>query len=66
MPTESGEKKPDFAEVVKKEPEYAAKQPFRGVAALGSQHFGFVLDTVSAPPEEEGEGRAQGKSERGG
>ncbi len=59
MATPSGEKKPDFAEVIKKEPEYVTKQPFRGVAALGSQHFGFVLDTAPPPPGEEGKEKAE-------
>jgi len=36
---------PAFATVVKKEPaKYAGKHPFRCVARLGSEHFGFVLD----------------------
>jgi len=37
----------EFAEVIKKQPEkYKSEYPFRGVARLGSQKFGFVLDTV--------------------
>lgn len=59
MPTNPSENKPDFAEVVKKEPEYVAKQPLRGVASLGSQHFGFVLDTAAPPPEEAGKEKAE-------
>ena len=35
----------EFREIVKKEPErYVAKEPFRGVARLGSGGFAFVLD----------------------
>ena len=35
-----------FADVVKKEPvKYNAKNPFRGVAKLGDQNFGFVFDS---------------------
>lgn len=37
----------EFAEVVKKQPEkYKCEYPFRGVARLGTQKFGFVLDAV--------------------
>ena len=36
----------EFAKVIKKEPaEYVCKTPFRGVAKLGTQKFGFVFDT---------------------
>ncbi|NLS92825.1 MAG: hypothetical protein GXX96_11780 [Planctomycetaceae bacterium] len=42
----SGEAKPKFSDVVKKEPKYVAETPFRGVAALGSQHYGFALDAA--------------------
>ena len=53
--------KPDFSEVIKKEPaEYVTKTPFRGVAELGSQHYGFVLD--AAPPSEQEEGKEDEKS----
>jgi hypothetical protein len=49
------EEKPEFSAVVKKEPaEYAMETPFRGVVALGSGHYGFVLD-IAAPKEEEKE-----------
>jgi hypothetical protein len=37
--------------VITKEPSYNSKSPFRGVATLGTQQFGFVLDT--AKPEEQ-------------
>ncbi len=37
----------DFSKVIKKEPaKYSSKNPFRGVAKLGTQQFGFVLDAV--------------------
>jgi hypothetical protein len=37
----------EFAEVVKKQPaKYKCEYPFRGVAKLGAQKFGFVLDSV--------------------
>lgn len=37
----------EFSKVIKKEPaKYSAKNPFRGVAKLGTQQFGFVLDAV--------------------
>jgi hypothetical protein len=58
---------PDFSDVIQKEPaEYQTDRPFRGVAKLGSQHFGFVLDTA---PEKQGpqtvEGGAAEKQEKG-
>ena len=37
-----------FKRIVKKEPKYVSKHPFRGVAKLGSQEYAFALDT-SAP-----------------
>jgi hypothetical protein len=37
-----------FKRIVKKEPKYISKHPFRGVAKLGSQQYAFALDT-SAP-----------------
>lgn len=37
----------EFADVIKKQPEkYKCAYPFRGVARLGSQKFGFVLDAT--------------------
>jgi len=43
-----------FPKVVKKEPEkYESERPFRGVAKLGSQQFGFVLDAQPAKAESE-------------
>ena len=48
----SGGSKLKFSEVIKKEPaKYVTETPFRGVAELGSQHYGFVLD--AAPPSKE-------------
>lgn len=38
---------PDFDQVIKKEPgKYVSKNPFRGVAQLGTQYFGFVFDAA--------------------
>ena len=38
---------PEFSKVIKKEPtEYNSQHPLRGVAKLGSQYFGFVLDAA--------------------
>ncbi len=55
-PSEPGN--PKFSEVIKKEPpEYAAETPFRGVASLGSGHYGFVLDTAPKPEEKEEEAK---------
>jgi hypothetical protein len=44
----------EFAKVITKEPSYNSKFPFRGVATLGTQKFGFVLDTDKPAPEAEG------------
>jgi hypothetical protein len=45
----------EFSKVVKKEPaQYVSETPLRGVAKLGSQSFGFVLDTAR-PSEKEQE-----------
>jgi hypothetical protein len=41
----------EFAKVITKEPSYNSKFPFRGVATLGTQKFGFVLDTDKPAPE---------------
>lgn len=39
---------PAFSKVIKKEPaKYETDKPFRGVAKLGSQHYGFVLDAAA-------------------
>jgi len=38
----------DFSKVVVKEPEYASQRPFKGVAKLGNQDFGFVFDVAPA------------------
>lgn len=38
----------DFSKVVVKEPKYAYARPFKGVAKLGNQDFGFAFDVVSA------------------
>jgi hypothetical protein len=54
----SGARKPEFSEVIKRElASYNSGSPFRGVAELGSQYYGFVLDTdpaEKAPTEETG------------
>ncbi len=53
---------PEFSKVINKEPsQYNSQHPFRGVAKLGSQYFGFVLD--SAP--KKGRGRKEGRGEIG-
>ncbi len=45
---------PKFADVIKKEPEkYQAKHPVRGVFKLGSQSFGYVLDSSVKKPDDE-------------
>jgi len=40
----------EFAQVVKKEPAYRSKHPFRGVAKLGVDRYGFALDYVAPTP----------------
>jgi hypothetical protein len=53
---------PDFSAVIKKEPaEYESKHPFRGVAKLGGEYFGFVFD--AAPKEESEEKGDQAESD---
>jgi hypothetical protein len=42
------ERERDFKRIVKKEPQYVSKHPFRAVAKLGSQEFAFALD-IAAP-----------------
>ena len=38
---------PEFSKVINKEPsQYNSQHPLRGVAKLGSQYFGFVLDSA--------------------
>ena len=45
----SGGSEAEFAKVVKKEPpEYKSERPFRGVASLGDDKFGFVLDAAES------------------
>ncbi len=59
------EEKPPFSDVIKKEPaEYASDTPFRGVASLGTEHYGFVLDT--APPKEEPKKEAEQSDAKNG
>lgn len=58
---------PKFDEVIKKEPgEYQAKHPVRGVIKLGSQHFGYVLDSSVQRAEEEEEKEVEEDKEEGG
>jgi hypothetical protein len=46
----------EFSDVIRKEPaKYIADTPFRGVAELGSGHYGFVLDAAPAEREEKKE-----------
>jgi len=52
--SQPGSEVPQFSEVIKKEPsEYQTDKPFRGVAKLGSQHYGFVLDTAAKDKDED-------------
>ncbi len=42
-----------FKKLVKKEPKYNAKQPFFGVAKIGSQEYLFVFDSAVPTPSED-------------
>ena len=54
---------PEFSNVISKEPSsYDSKHPFRGVAKLGSQSFGFVLDTAKADAKQEAEQQEEGEA----
>jgi hypothetical protein len=45
----AGDQAADFSKVIKKEPtKYNSPYPFRGVAKLGTQQFGFVLDAAAS------------------
>ena len=51
----------DFSKIVKKEPaKYVSKNPFRGVAKLGTQQYAFVLD--AEPPKSDSEKKAEAES----
>lgn len=53
---------PNFSTVIKKEPaKYQTDKPFRGVAKLGSQHFGFVLDTAAKDKDDKDKEKAEKK-----
>jgi hypothetical protein len=50
----------EFSKVITKEPaEYVSKHPFRGVAKLGTQQYGFVFDTVATPKKAEADEDAE-------
>lgn len=54
---------PEFSKVIKKEPsEYNAEHVFRGVAELGSQYFGFALDTSREDKEAQEGGKEKGQA----
>ena len=55
---------PKFADVIKKEPEkYQTKHPVRGVIKLGSQSFGYVLDSSVKGTDEKEEEKAEVETE---
>ena len=43
-----------FQRIVKKEPKYQSKNPFRGVIKLGSQEYAFALDVAAPVPDAKG------------
>ena len=53
-----------FRRIVKKEPKYESKRPFRGVAKFGSQEFAFAMDAVE-PALESGGKTADSKTANG-
>jgi hypothetical protein len=55
----------EFARVVKKEPAYRSKLPFRGVAKLGSDRYGFALDYVAPTPAAKDTAKDAGKDRAG-
>ena len=57
---------PKFADVIKKEPEkYQAKHPVRGVIKLGSQSFGYALDSSVKGSDDEKEPEAKAEQSGG-
>jgi hypothetical protein len=60
---------PEFSKVIRKEPStYNSQHPFRGVAKLGSQYFGFVFDTAPKgdAKEKENEAKSDTRTEAAG
>jgi len=67
-PSTGSKPKLEFSNVIKKEPgKYVTDTPFRGVAALGSGHYGFVLDVAPSEKDEkqDEEKAAEQKEENG-
>ncbi len=50
-PVDGGPSTEAFKRIVRKEPSYQARHPFRGVAKLGSQEYAFALDAVPPKPD---------------
>jgi hypothetical protein len=40
----------EFSKLIRNEPKYETQEPFRGVARLGTEQFGFALDCVPPKP----------------
>ena len=57
-----GEGQDEFGKIITKEPSYNSKTPFRGVASLGTQKFGFVLDTAKAEDQPQPQPKAPRKA----
>ena len=54
-----------FSDVIKKEPgKYVTDTPFRGVAALGSGHYGFVLDVAPSEKDEKEDDEKEAKDDK--
>lgn len=57
-----------FKQIVKKEPKYVSKHPFRGVVSFGSQSYAFALDLIPPPAKKsdkkEGDKNAKPKTEK--
>lgn len=50
IPVGQGASDPNFSQAITKEPKYASGKPCRGVASLGSEQYGFALDSKGGAP----------------
>lgn len=65
IPRPNSESTLKFADVIKKEPgKYVTDTPFRGVAALGSGHYGFVLDLAPSEKDDQADDEKESKDDK--
>ena len=65
IPRTNSESTLKFADVIKKEPgKYVTDTPFRGVAALGSGHYGFVLDLAPSEKDDQEDDEKESKDDK--